>query len=50
MKNKHGISIDIDKASKIIDKAAFIISKDYAEFFETTEKKVEEMLQKRLEL
>ena len=50
MKNKHGISIDIDKASKIIDKAKFIISKDYAEFFENAEKNVEEMLQKRLEL
>lgn len=50
MKNRHGISIDIDKASKIIDKAELIISNDYAEFFEITEKKVEEMLQKRLEL
>ncbi|MEA4960289.1 hypothetical protein [Lutispora sp.] len=50
MKNRHGISIDIDKASKIIDKAERIISNDYAEFFEITEKKVEEMLQKRLEL
>jgi len=50
MKLKHGINIDIDKASKIIDKAKYIIKDDYIDFFITTEKKVKEMLSVRMEI
>lgn len=50
MKARHGISIDIDKASRIIDKAKHIIRDDYIDFFTFIEKKVKEMLHDRLEI
>lgn len=49
MKVRHGINIDIDKASKIIDKAKHIISDDYKRFFAVTEKRVRDMIDDRLE-
>ncbi|MDD2481676.1 MAG: hypothetical protein WCY24_03215 [Lutispora sp.] len=49
MKNKHGINIDIDKASKIIDDAKLIIGKDFNNFIGITVENVKEMLQRRLE-
>ena len=50
MKDKHGINIDIDKSSKIIDKAKAIISEDFIDFIEITEEKVSSMLTDRLRL
>ncbi|NLM44156.1 MAG: hypothetical protein GX201_09120 [Clostridiales bacterium] len=48
MKARHGISIDIDKASRIIDKAKHIIHDDYVEFFEVAVTRVREMLKDKL--
>lgn len=44
MKLRHGINIDIDKASKIIDKAKHIINEDYIDFLANAEEKVRETL------
>lgn len=49
MQNKHGIYINIDKASKIIDKAKLIISDDFDDFIKTTEINVKAMVKQRLE-
>lgn len=48
MKNRHGINIDIDKASRVIDKAKHIISKDFNGFIEITEGNVKKMILNRL--
>ncbi|HHY78313.1 MAG TPA: hypothetical protein GX498_07400 [Clostridiales bacterium] len=48
MKVRHGINIDIDKASKVIDKAKHIIHDDYAGFLEEAVIKVKGMLKDKI--
>lgn len=50
MQRRHGINIDVEKSSNIIEICRDIIKKDYADFINTAEDKVKSMLHDRLEM
>lgn len=50
MKRRHGISINVEKSSKIIDISREIINKDFKEFINNVENRVKNMIADRIDL